>query len=146
MRREIATAVLTLTAAVLFLAGCSKQSVPQPVVQTVTAGLAEQILPDVPERYSASIEPFAQVDLAFKSGGILEQIYQVRGADGRMRDVEAGDRVRRDTQLAQVRPNDYQDHLDSAKAQRGQAEAQLARSEEHTSELQSRIRISYAVF
>ena len=129
MRREIATAVLTLPAAVLFLAGCTKQSVPEPVVQTVTAGVAEQIQPDVPERYSASIEPFAQVDLAFKSGGIIEQIYQVRGADGRMRNVEAGDRVSRDTQLAQVRPLDYQHRLDSAEAQRGQSEAQLAQAQ-----------------
>jgi len=129
MRREIATAVITLPAAVLFLAGCTKQSVPEPVVQTVTAGVAQQIQPDVPERYSASIEPFAQVDLAFKSGGIIEQIYQVRGADGRMRNVEAGDWVSRDTQLAQVRALDYQHRLDSAEAQRGQSEAQLAQAQ-----------------
>jgi RND family efflux transporter MFP subunit len=129
MKREIATAVLTLPAAVLFLAGCTKQTVPEPVVQTVTAGVAEQIQPDVPERYSASIEPFAQVDLAFKSGGIIEQVYQVRGGDGRIRNVEAGDRVGRDTQLAQVRPLDYQHRLDSAEAQRGQSEAQLAQAQ-----------------
>src|SRR5215813_3251404 len=129
MRREIATGVLTLPAAVLFLAGCTKQSVPEPVVQAVTAGVAEQIQPDVPERYSASIEPFAQVDLAFKSGGIIEQIYQVRGADGRMRNVEAGDRVSRDTQLAQVRPLDYQHRLDSAEAQLGQARANFSEAE-----------------
>src|SRR5215831_16331524 len=129
MRREIATAVLALPAAVLFLAGCTKQSVPEPVVQTVTAGVAQQIQPDVPERYSASIEPFAQVDLAFKSGGIIEQIYQVRGADGRMRNVEAGDWVSRDTQLAQVRELDYQHRLDSAEAQRGQATANFSEAE-----------------
>src|SRR5215472_11386951 len=129
MTREIATALLTLPAAILFLAGCTKQSVPQPAVQTVTAGVAEQIQPDVPERYSASIEPFAQVDLAFKSGGIIEQIYQVRGADGRVRNVEAGDRVSRDTQLAQVRPLDYQHGLDSAEAQRRQSDAQLAQAQ-----------------
>src|SRR5215469_1860345 len=129
MRREIAIAVLTLSAAVFFLAGCAKQSVPEPVVQTVTAGVAEQIQPDVPARYSASIEPFAQVDLAFKSGGIIEQIDQVRAADGRMRNVEAGDRVSRDTQLAQVRPLDYQHRLESAEAQRRQSEAQLAQAQ-----------------
>jgi len=134
MRRGIRTAVLTLPGAILLLAGCTKQSVPQPAVQTVTAGVAEQIQPDVSERYSASIEPFAEVDLAFKSAGIIEQIYQVRGADSRMRDVEAGDRVSRDTQLAQVRPLDYQDRLDSAQAQRGQAEAQLAQARANFSE------------
>ena len=137
MTREIAAALLTLPAAVLFLAGCTKQGVPPAGVQTVTAGEAEQIQPDVPERYSASIEPFAQVDLAFKSGGIIEQIYQVRGADGRMRDVEAGDRVRRNAQLAQVRPLDYQDRLDSTEAQRGQAEAQLAQARANFSEAET---------
>src|SRR5215468_1401458 len=134
MRREIATGVLTLPAAVFFLAGCTKQSVPEAVVQTVTAGMAEQIQPDVPERYSASIEPFAQVDLAFKSGGIIEQIYQVRGADGRTRNVEAGDRVSRDTPLAQVRPLDYQHRLDSAEAQLAQAQAQLVQARANFSE------------
>src|SRR5262244_2632627 len=115
-------------------------------VQTVTAGVAEQIQPDIPERYSASIEPFAQVDLAFKSGGIVEQIYQVRGADGRMRNVEAGDRVSRDTQLAQVRPLDYQHRLDSAEAQRRQSEAQLAQVQAQLSQARanfSEVEIEY---
>src|SRR5262249_49613710 len=129
MKREIATGVLTLPAVGLFLSGCTKQSAAEPVVQTVTAGVAEQIQPNVTERYSASIEPFAQVDLAFKSGGIIEQIHQVRGADGRMRNVEAGDRVSRDTRLAQVRPLDYQHRLNSAEAQRGQSEAQLGQAQ-----------------
>ena len=145
MRREIATAVLTLPAAVLFLAGCTKQSVPEPVVQTVTAGVAEQIQEDVPERYSASVEPFAQVDLAFKSGGIIEQIYQVRGADGRMRNVEAGDRVSRETQLAQVRPLDYQHRLDSAEAQRRQSEAQLAQVQAQLSQEAEREKLRVAM-
>src|SRR5215469_2015344 len=140
MRREIATAFLTLPAAVWLLAGCTRQSVSQPVVQTVTAGVVEQIQPDIPERYSASIEPFAQVDLAFKSGGIIQQIYRVRGADGRIRNVEAGDRVGRDTQLAQVRPLDYQHRLDSAKAQRGQSEAQLAQAQAQLAQAQANFR------
>ena len=140
MRREIATAFLTLPATVWLLAGCTRQSVPQPVVQTVTAGVVEQIQPDIPERYSASIEPFAQVDLAFKSGGIIQQIYRVRGADGRMRNVEAGDRVKSGTQLAQVRPLDYQHRLDSAQAQRGQSEAQLAQAQAQLAQAQANFR------
>src|SRR5215469_7076730 len=134
MKREIATAFLILLAAVLFLASCTKHSVRESAAQTVTAGVAEEIEPNIPERYSASIEPFAQVDLAFKSGGIIDEIYQVHGADGRMRDVEAGDRVRKDTQLAQVRALDYQHRLDGAQAQRGQAEAQLAQARANFSE------------
>ena len=114
---------------VLFLAGCSKPGAVEPAVQTVTGGVAQLTHPDVPERYTASVAPLAQVDLAFKSGGIIEQIHQVRGADGRLRNVQAGDRVAKDTVLAQVRPLDYQHHLEAAEAQRAQADAQLAQAQ-----------------
>jgi multidrug efflux system membrane fusion protein len=95
----------------------------------VRAGVVEQI-PDgaPPERYSASIQPFAQVDLAFKSGGIVEQILQVRGADGRIRNVQAGDKVAKGAELGRVRPLDYQQRVDQAEAQRAAAEAQLAQA------------------
>jgi multidrug efflux pump subunit AcrA (membrane-fusion protein) len=92
----------------LLLAGCRKQTAMEPSVQTVSAGVVETIQPDLPERDSATIAPFAQVDLAFKSAGLIERISQVRGADGRMRDVQAGDHVARDTELALVRTADYQ--------------------------------------
>ena len=70
----------------IFLGGCSKEKPLEPAIQTVRAGVVEQIQPDASERYSASVEAFAKVDLAFKSGGIVEGILQVRGADGRIRE------------------------------------------------------------
>jgi hypothetical protein len=48
-------------------------------------------------RYSASVIPDTQVDLAFKSGGYVDSIRQVKGADGRMRDLQQGDRVSNDS-------------------------------------------------
>jgi multidrug efflux pump subunit AcrA (membrane-fusion protein) len=118
-----------LTAAALFLASCSKEKHVEPVVQVVRAGVAEEIQPDVSERYSASIEPFAKVDLAFKSGGLIEDILQVRGADGRVRNVEAGDKVAKGALLAQVRPLDYEHSVAQAEAQRAQAESQVAHAQ-----------------
>jgi multidrug efflux pump subunit AcrA (membrane-fusion protein) len=112
----------------IFLGGCSKEKPLEPAIQTVRAGVVEQIQPDAAERYSASVEAFAKVDLAFKSGGIVEGILQVRGADGRIRDAQAGDKVSRGAALAQVRPLDYQNSLDQSEAQRAQAEAQLAQA------------------
>src|SRR5580692_9668582 len=91
----------------IFLGGCSKEKPLEPAIQTVRAGVVEQIQPDASERYSASVEAFAKVDLAFKSGGIVEGILQLRGADGRIRDAQAGDKVSRGAALAQVRPLDY---------------------------------------
>lgn len=79
-------------------------------------------------KYSANIVPNAQVDLAFKSGGYVESLRQVKGDGGRMRSVDIGDWVSKGTILAVVRQKDYTD-------QREQASAQLARAQadfEHT--------------
>jgi RND family efflux transporter MFP subunit len=73
--------------------------------------------------YSASIVPYSQVDLAFKSGGYVESILQVRGADGRMRNIQEGDRVTRGTVLARVRESDYIANVNVARAQLAQAQA-----------------------
>jgi multidrug efflux system membrane fusion protein len=120
---------VTFAGAALLLTGCQKQAAIEPSIQTVTAGTAATIQPDTPERYSATIAPIAQIDLAFKSAGLIEKIYQVRGADGRMRDVQAGDQVVRDTELALVRTVDYQQRVEQARAQLAQSEAQRAQVE-----------------
>src|ERR1700741_5058879 len=46
-------------------------------------------------RYSASVLPFAQASLSFKSAGYVTQIKQVLGADGRGREIGSGDYVSR---------------------------------------------------
>jgi RND family efflux transporter MFP subunit len=46
-----------------------------------------------------------------------------------MRNVEAGDKVGKGAELAQVRPLDYQNSLDQAEARRAQAEAQMAQAQ-----------------
>jgi RND family efflux transporter MFP subunit len=75
--------------------------------------------------YSAGIVPYSQVDLAFKSAGYVESILQVRGADGRMRNIQEGDWVTRGTMLARVRESDYVANVNVAKAQLAQAQAAL---------------------
>ncbi len=123
----------TLRAAVLaafFIttAACDRQQTPEAAIQTVQAGNVEEIQVNAPERYSATIVPNLQVDLAFKSAGIVEQVLQVRGADGRIRDVGPGDKVSQGTQLAAVRPLDYQQHVDQSQAGVAQAQAQLVQA------------------
>jgi RND family efflux transporter MFP subunit len=75
-------------------------------------------------RYSANIVPYAQVNLAFKSSGYVESIRQVKGADGKMRNVDAGDWVPKGTLLALVSQQDFIDKLDQAKAQLSRAQAE----------------------
>jgi RND family efflux transporter MFP subunit len=116
-----------LVFALLATVACHKeQSVSQAAVQTVRAGTVDRIQPDTAERYSATISPFTQVDLAFKSAGLIERILEVRGADGRMRNVEPGDHVAKGAELVLVRTVDYEQRVQQAETQVAQAEAQLA--------------------
>jgi multidrug efflux system membrane fusion protein len=75
-------------------------------------------------RYSASILPFAQAGLSFKTTGYVTSIKQAVGADGRRRNVGAGDYVSRGAVLAQIRHQDLKDVLDEANAAVKKSEAQ----------------------
>jgi RND family efflux transporter MFP subunit len=75
-------------------------------------------------RYSASIVPFAQASLSFKSSGYVTSIQQVVGADGRRRDVGTGDYDVSGAVLARIRQQDLKNQVDQAEAQVSQATAQ----------------------
>ena len=75
-------------------------------------------------RYSASVLPFAEANLSFKSSGYITQIKQVMGSDGRRRNIGAGDYVVAGAVLAEIRHKDLQNQLDQAAAAVTQAEAQ----------------------
>ncbi|HEV7734706.1 MAG TPA: efflux RND transporter periplasmic adaptor subunit [Candidatus Binatia bacterium] len=96
-----------------------RQAVPvqiQPVLtQDTAAGLG----------YSASIVPYTQVALDAKVGGYVRQVLQVKGADGRMRDVQDGDAVTKGTVLALIDDRQYRDQLRGAVAQLAEARAAL---------------------
>src|SRR5215467_974759 len=75
-------------------------------------------------RYSASVLPFAEATLSFKSAGYVTAIKQLVGADGRRRDIGSGDYVTQGTILAQIRHQDLKNQLDQATATLSLAEAQ----------------------
>jgi multidrug efflux system membrane fusion protein len=74
--------------------------------------------------YSASIIPYAQVDLAFRTSGYVTGVKQVRGADGRIRDIGTGDYVQKGTVLAHVRLEDMKNQVAQVQAQLDQAVAE----------------------
>jgi RND family efflux transporter MFP subunit len=87
-------------------------------------------------KYSAILTPNAQVDLAFRVSGYIVQLYQTRGADGRVRPLEPGAPVVRGTVLARIRPSDYQAVVDKSRGAQeeghagvGTAEAQLVQAQ-----------------
>jgi len=88
------------------------------VVELNAAGSGEQ-------RYSATIIPRTEVELAFKVGGYVEAIEQVRGVDGRMRDLQEGDRITAGAVLARVRQSDYQVKFKQAESQAHEANSSI---------------------
>jgi RND family efflux transporter MFP subunit len=81
-------------------------------------------------RYSASVIPYAQVDLTFRTSGYVTEVEQVRGADGRMRDIGTGDYVEKGTVLAHVRLDDGENQIAQAQAQLDQALAQHTQADQ----------------
>ena len=110
-----------------FGGGCRSEKAPaaQPLPVTVMA-VAGSSGGGGP-RYSASITPEVQVDVAFKVGGYVDQIMQVRGADGRGRNLQDGDHVSRGTILARIREREYRDALTQAEAALTRSKADFGR-------------------
>src|SRR5258707_1459399 len=107
------------------MTGCQRDT-QIPAKSPAPVRLAEVTLYASPEglRYSASIVPFAQAGMSFKSSGYVTNIQQGVGADGRRRDVGTGDYVVRGAVLAQIRQQDLKNQVEQAEAQVSQASAQ----------------------
>ncbi|HYQ03055.1 MAG TPA: efflux RND transporter periplasmic adaptor subunit [Polyangiaceae bacterium] len=101
----------------------------KPVTRTTDVSLA---------RYSGSLEPVARVDMAFRVGGYVEFLGQVKGADGKARTFEEGDFIKRGTVLAKVRSADYSQKVATARAGISQASAE---AEFADAELQRAVRL-----
>ena len=74
-------------------------------------------------RFSAVVSPDSEVPLGFRIPGYVVSLKQVRGQDGRMRDVAEGDRVSRGAMLVRIRPSEYEDKVHQASSQAAAAEA-----------------------
>lgn len=113
----------TMVLIALLVAGCDgggPPAHPPTPVRVSPVGTYEET---VGLRYSANIEALTQVNLAFKSAGYVDLILERKGADGRMRILQVGDRVTQGEMLAHVRESEYLDRVNSARAQLQQAQA-----------------------
>jgi RND family efflux transporter MFP subunit len=84
--------------------------------------------------YSGAVVADTQVDVAFKVNGYVQSILQVKGADGRPRNVQAGDRVKSGVVLASIKDDTYrqtllhdQSDLENARATQTKAKADFGR-------------------
>ena len=116
---------LTSTASALALAGCGSapQSSETPRSTPVTVADVQEYSGGEGVNYSASIVPYTQLPLAFKSGGYITSILQRPGPDGKPRNLQQGDYVKKDTVVATVRQADYQHSVEQYKGQLEQAQA-----------------------
>jgi RND family efflux transporter MFP subunit len=122
MNVRITIAICSL---ILVMVGCGSnkplQQPPQGVhaeaIQT-QAGVSADGL-----RFSAVVTPDAEVPLSFRIPGYVIALKEVRGSDGRMRDIAEGDRVSRGTVLVRIRSSEYEDKVHQASSQAAAAEA-----------------------
>jgi multidrug efflux system membrane fusion protein len=95
-------------------------------------------------RYSATIIPRTQVELAFKVDGYVEALQKVRGIDGQMRDLQEGDPIVAGVVLARVRQSDYQIKVKEAESQASEVRSAIDSSKAQYQEALSAIESSKA--
>src|SRR5215217_5409523 len=109
-----------LTATVLLmiglLAGCSKETMKPKPAKPVKVKAVEPHSSLSNVRYSASIKPAAQVEVAFKVSGYIDDIAREKDPDGQWRYIQAGDLVQKGATLARVRQSDYAARVNEAKS------------------------------
>ena len=116
-------------AMMMLLAGCQKQeaAAPEPIPVKVETVATQEVRPAW--RYSGEIGADTRVQMAFKVSGYIAALHQVRGADGRVRDIQVGDEIPAGTVLAHLRRNDYEASLNTAVGQEQSTQGALLASQ-----------------
>jgi RND family efflux transporter MFP subunit len=130
-RRAETTASLIAVVAISVSGGCQHGAV-LPAKPAIAVRLADVTAYQSSEglRYSASLIPYTQVDVAFRTTGYVTAVKQIKSADGRTRDIGTGDHVDKGTVLAQIRRQDLQNQVDESGAQIDAAIAQHTQAEQ----------------
>ena len=124
LKAVVVSAALLLVAVVsLALVRPGPKAVEKPAVPVKVAAVELNAAGGGEQRYSATIIPRTEVELAFKVGGYVDAIEQVRGVDGRMRDLQEGDRITAGAVLARVRQSDYQVKFKQAESRAHEAKS-----------------------
>jgi RND family efflux transporter MFP subunit len=130
-RRVSGAASTTALMAATILAGCHHEPA-LPAKPPIAVRLADVTLYQSTEglQYSASLIPYAQVDVSFRTSGYVIEVKQIGSTGGRTRDIGAGDYVTTGTVLARIRPQDLKNPVDESQAQVDSAVAQHTQSEQ----------------
>src|SRR6202167_2765921 len=131
LRRVARAASPTALVAATILAGCHHEPA-LPAKPPIAVRLADVTLYHSTEglQYSASLIPYAQVDVSFRTSGYVTEVKQIGSTGGRTRDIGAGDYVTTGTVLARIRPQDLKNPVDESQAQVDFAVAQHTQAEQ----------------
>ena len=129
--RRVATAASTIALVATMVVGCHHESA-LPTKPPIAVQLADVTPYESTEglQYSASLIPYAQVDLAFRTAGYVTQIKQIKSVAGSTRNIGTGDYVTTGTVLAQIRPQDLKNEVEESEAQVDAAIAQHTQAEQ----------------
>jgi RND family efflux transporter MFP subunit len=113
-RKQLATIFIGMALIALTI-GC-KTRAQEKTIKPVKVKTVETHTGTNSVRYSASIRPSSQVEVAFKVGGYVETIKGLQG-----RHIQAGDIVQKGAVLARLRQSDYAAKVNEARSQAGEA-------------------------
>jgi RND family efflux transporter MFP subunit len=144
MKTKILLSIVVLVSVGLN-AGCRKAETKEKALKPVRAKAAEKRpASGGAVRYSASIRPNSQVELAFKVGGYVEGVAQAPDGAGGWRHIQAGDVVSKGTVLARLRQSDYLAKVNQAGAQHAEARSALETSNAQLTEARAAVETSRA--
>jgi RND family efflux transporter MFP subunit len=115
---------IAVTAVALAPAACRRQEPTVKPLTPVRVHVVREVSGSTTVRYSANIKPASQVEPAFRLGGYVEAVLEVRGPSG-ARPVQEGDTVVRGAVLARLRQADYAAKLEQVRSQLAAAQSGL---------------------
>ena len=124
------TALLTAALAALWMTGCASHKPLEQPPQGVQARTIEAtpMVGTAGPRFSALVMPDSEVRLNFRIPGYVVSLMQVRGADGRYRDIAEGDHVSRGAVMVRIRAAEYEDKMRQARSQTEAAQVVAAKA------------------
>jgi RND family efflux transporter MFP subunit len=110
------------------MSGCGHKEAAAPESIPVTVQTVAMASGAAGGAYSANIIADTQVDVAFKVNGYVQSILQMKAADGKLRNLQAGDAVTAGAVLAVVKDDTYRNSLTKAQSELQNSRASLSKA------------------
>ncbi len=127
-KRRARAVVIGLLIGFVFIAACGHEKEAAPEAIPVTVQSVAVASGGSAGAYSANIVAETHVDLAFKVNGYVQSILQVKGSDGKLRNLQAGDPVTTGAILATVKDDTYRNTLTKAQSDLANSRATLSKT------------------